>query len=218
MSIQREYDGELRGLLIELAAQKVVCRWSRPDLAHLLESKQAIKQVNEWAGVLNMEVAHTGNGEGIYLVYKDFDADAQENSRRLFESLMKGLGDRLRLLELLLTIQPDRAYTGGDQIRFNTLLNRVADNSDLQQRLEEMVPRSRQDSASKDQLQVVIDQMVKDGLLVLVNQKSAVYQVTAAMDLMQDLVVFIQESEQLPEEESDEYLTQESRGLFDGLD
>ena len=38
------------------------------------------------------------------------------------------------------------------------------------------------------------------------------------MDLLQDLIVFIQESEQLPEDEQDESQMHEARGLFDGVD
>lgn len=55
----------------------------------------------------------------------------------------------------------------------------------------------------KEQLESLFQRLQKDGLLVEANAKHSIFQVTARIELVQDLIIFIQENEHLPEPETD---------------
>ena len=51
----------------------------------------------------------------------------------------------------------------------------------------------------KEQLESLFQRLQKDGLLVEANTKHSIFQVTARIELVQDLIIFINENERLPE-------------------
>ena len=192
-----------RTLLTRLLAGNVVCQWSAPSLARLIEREDIQNRVNRWSSELGMELAETSSGNGRYLVYQGFDNTVKAVARETFTKLMKNLRFYVQTLEMLMNaLHPESSLLPGEELRFHDLLSQVSQSPSLQTQLSNL-PSSRKYTAYKEQLDGLFSQLIKEGLLVEANAKHSIYQVTSRIELVQDLIIFIQDNEHLPEPEVD---------------
>ena len=192
-----------RTLLTQLMSGQVICQWSAPSLARLLEREDVKNRVNRWASEIGMQLASTSSGAGHYLVYEGFDSNAKAVSRELFTRLMKSLRFYVQTLEMLMNaLPPEMTLVPGEELRFHNLLHQVGQSPSLQTQLGNL-PSSKRHTAYKEQLDSLFSVLLKEGLLVEANAKHSIYQVTSRIELIQDLIIFIQENEELPEPEID---------------
>ncbi len=197
------FSEQYRALLTRLLAQDVVCQWSQPALARLLEKEEVRQRINRWVGELGMELACTSSERGHYLVYRGYDVAVKSAAREMFTKVMKDLRFYVRMLEMMMNaLHADAALVPGEELRFNDLLSLIGQSPSLQSQLGEL-HSSRKHSAVKDQMETLFARMVKEGLLVEANAKHSIYQVTGRIELIQDVIIFIQDNERLPEAEVD---------------
>lgn len=193
-----------RKLITALLGGAVICPWSFPAEARLLEQQDIRNKINGWVSDLGMELAETSSGRGNYLVYRGFDPTVKAVARDMFSRVMKDLRFYVRMLEVLMnSFHADITMVAGEELRFHDLLNKVGQSPSLQSQLSEL-SSSKKHSAVKEQLESLFQRLVKEGLLVEANAKHSIYQVTARIELIQDVIIFIGESEKLsgPESES----------------
>jgi len=194
---------DYRKLVMKLLSGAVVCRWSEPGLARLLEQAEVRNRINRWVGEMGMSLAQTSSEQGYYLIYSEFDATVKSAARELFTRVMKELRFYVRVLELMMnSLHPDTSLQPGEDVRFPHLLNQISQSPSLQTHLGEL-SSSKKHSAVKDQLESLFNRLLKEGILVEANKKHSIYQVTARIELIQDIIIFIQENENLPEAEPD---------------
>ncbi len=192
-----------RALLTHLLGGHVVCQWSAPALARLIEREEVQNRVNRWASEIGMTLATTSSGVGHYLVYQGFDNTVKGVARESFTRLMKSLRFYVQTLEMLMNaLHAETSLIPGEELRFHSLLNQVSQSPSLQTQLSNL-PSSRRHTAFKEQLESLFSQLQKEGLLIEANAKHSIYQVTSRIELVQDLIIFIQDNEQLPEPETD---------------
>jgi hypothetical protein len=147
----------------------VVCPWSFPAQARLLEKQETHNKINAWVSELGMELAETSSGRGSYLVYRGFDATVKLAARDLFSRVMKDLRFYVRMLEMLMnTLHPDMTLVAGEELRFNELLNQISQSPSLQTQLSEL-RSSNKHSAVKEQVESLFQRLVKEGLIVEAN-------------------------------------------------
>jgi len=192
-----------RQLITTLLGGGVVCPWSSPAESRLLEKSDIQNKVNSWVGELGMELAETSSGRGHYLVYRGFDPAVRLVAREIFSRVMKDLRFYVRMLEMLMnTLHADTTLVAGEELRFTELLNQVGQSPSLQTQLGEL-HSSKKYGAVKEQLESLFQRMTKEGLIVEANAKHSIYQVTARIELIQDVILFIQDNERLPEIEDE---------------
>lgn len=192
-----------RTLLTQLLSGQVICQWSAPAQARLLEREDVQNRVNRWASEIGMTLASTSSGSGHYLVYSGYDGSVKTAARELFTRIMKQLRFYVQTLEMLMNaLHTETSLVPGEEIRFHDLLSQIGQSPSLQTQLGNL-PSSKRHTAFKEQLEGLFSQLVKEGLLVEANAKHSIFQVTSRVELIQDLIIFIQENEQLPEPEMD---------------
>lgn len=192
-----------RKLITTLLGGAVVCPWSFPAESRLLEQQDVQDKINVWVGDLGMELAETSSGRGYYLVYRGFDPTVKAVARDMFSRVMKDLRFYVRMLEVLMNaLHADMTMVAGEELRFHDFLNQVSQSPSLQSQLSEL-SSSKKHSAVKEQLESLFQRLVKEGLLVEANAKHSIYQVTARIELIQDVIIFIGENEKLSEPESE---------------
>lgn len=192
-----------RNLITALLGGAVVCPWSYPAESRLLEKSEIQDKVNGWVSELGMELAETSSSRGLYLVYRGFDPTVKSVARDMFTRVMKDLRFYVRMLEMLMnTMHADMTLVAGEELRFTDLLNQVSQSPSLQTQLGEL-PSSKKHGAVKEQLESLFQRLLKEGLIVEANAKHSIYQVTARIELIQDVIIFIQDNERLPEIEPD---------------
>ena len=188
-----------RKLVTALLGGAVVCQWSLPAEARLMEKPEIQTKINAWVSELGMELAETSSGRGHYLVYRGFDPTVKLVAREMFTRVMKDLRFYVRMLEMLMnTLHADMTLVAGEELRFHDLLSQVSQSPSLQSQLGELYS-SKKHNAVKEQLESLFQRLQKDGLLVEANTKHSIFQVTARIELVQDLIIFINETERLPE-------------------
>jgi hypothetical protein len=192
-----------RKLITALLGGAVVCQWSMPAESRLMEKPEIQLKINAWVSDLGMELAETSSGRGHYLVYRGFDQTVKLVAREMFTRVMKDLRFYVRMLEMLMnSLHEDMTLVAGEELRFHDLLSQVSQSPSLQSQLGELYS-SKKYNAVKEQLESLFQRLQKDGLLVEANAKHSIFQVTARIELVQDLIIFIQDNERLPEPETD---------------
>jgi hypothetical protein len=192
-----------RKLITALLGGAVVCQWSMPSESRLMEKPEIQSKINAWVSDLGMELAETSSGRGHYLVYRGFDPTVKLVAREMFTRVMKDLRFYVRMLEMLMnSLHEDMTLVAGEELHFHDLLSQVGQSPSLQSQLGELYS-SKKHNAVKEQLESLFQRLQKDGLLVEANAKHSIFQVTARIELVQDLIIFIQENEHLPEPETD---------------
>lgn len=192
-----------RSLVTALIRGAVICPWSFPTEARLLEREDIQEKINAWVDDLGMELAETSSGNGHYLVYRGFDPTVKAVARDIFTSVMKDLRFYVRMLEVLMnSLHADMTMVAGEELRFHDFLNQVIQSPSLQAQLSEL-SSSKKHSAVKEQLESLFQRLAKEDLLVEANSKHSIYQVTARIELIQDVIIFIGENEKLFDAESE---------------
>lgn len=128
-----------RSLVTALIRGAVICPWSFPTEARLLEREDIQEKINAWVDDLGMELAETSSGNGHYLVYRGFDPTVKAVARDIFTSVMKDLRFYVRMLEVLMnTLHADMTMVAGEELRFHDFLNQVIQSPSLQAQLSEL--------------------------------------------------------------------------------
>ena len=152
---------------------------------------------------LEMKRSETRSGTGMYLTYEGWNPQVKSAAKENFSKLIKDLRFYTQALELLMSsLHPDASFVPGEEIRFNNLLSQIDQSTTLQSQLAGL-PSSKKHEALRDQLESLFSRLKKEGLLVEANTLHSIYQITARMDLIQEMLEFIAENEALPNLEPD---------------
>jgi hypothetical protein len=94
----------------------------------------------------------------------------------------------------------DYLVTPGEQFRYSDFLDTLNNNTSLQNELGS-ISVCKKESKLNEQLDKLIAQLIKDGLVVEVNSRSRIYQFTGKLEVLTDYLIFIKENEQIAIEE-----------------
>lgn len=190
--------------LLSLIQGNVICRWSDPSGAEILERQETRERINHWSGELDMELAQTTSENGWFLVYRSIDPHTRSVARDLFSGIMKELRFYVRMLELFMNTQHrDASMSPGETMRLSNLMQAMDESPDLRAQLADL-PTSRKTSVVKDQVEALIGKLKREGVIVESNAKHSIFTFTAKIDLIQDIIIFIQENEHIPIQEAED--------------
>jgi len=190
--------------LLSLIQGNVICRWSDPSAAEILERPETRERINQWSGELDMELAQTTSENGWFLVYKGIDPHTRSVARDLFSGIMKELRFYVRMLELLMnTLHRDASMSPGETMRLSELMQAMDESPDLRAQLADL-PTSRKTAVVKDQVETLIGKLKREGVIIESNAKHSIFTFTAKIDLIQDIVIFIQDNEHIPVQEAED--------------
>jgi hypothetical protein len=151
-----------------------------------------------------MELAQTDSETGYFLIYKAINPDTRAVAREIFSSIMKELRFYVRMVELFMNTQHrDASMSPGETIRLADMMKAMDESPDLRDQLADL-PTSRNISVVKGQVEALIGKLKREGVLIESNPKHSIYTFTAKIDLIQDIIIFIQENEHIPVHEADD--------------
>ena len=184
--------------LKRLLQGEVLCPWSTPEQARLLQDSEVRSRVDEWVRALGYELAETSGGAGDYLVHTRVGEPARADTTRLFREIMVSLREHLNVINLLMeATDADAALAPGQVIRPNQVVAAAEVSPSLRDQLGKL-KTSKPQSGTRQQVDALIKTMKDEGLLVPARQDGEVYSFTGRVELIQDIIVFIQENEELP--------------------
>lgn len=193
------YKDTLRYLL----SGRVICAWSSPESMQVLESEENRRRINTWVSELDMKLAQTSGGAGYYLVYEGVSSHTRDVARELFRSIMKELRFHVEMLETFMKVlHPDTSLVPGETIHLAQLLQAADESPDICGMLADL-PTSRNSRVVKEQAEALLARLKREEIVVETNPKRSIFTFTAKIDLIQDILIFIQESEGIPVTEPD---------------
>lgn len=181
-----------------LLAGKVICPWSQSELYDVLQDETLQQRMSNWLNDIELKLACSLTGQAYYVVSAEDDALMKASARALFADIMKEFRFHVAWLELLMKVlRRDYALSPGETLRYSDVLAALNDNTSLQLELA-AVPGSSKESRLQGQLDRLLARLLKDELIREANAQSRIYQFTGKLELLQDYLIFIQETEQIP--------------------
>jgi len=185
----------------KLLAGKVVCKYSLPTEYEYLSTPSVYEAFNLNFVFLGVKLSETPNKSGFYLTYISNNKGA---ARDFFKGIMTNMRTTLSWLEIVMeAIDRDSLINSGQDISFANILASVTENIELQGRLNRL-PSSKGETIVKKQLEGLVKYLKKEGVLMDLHTELEIYRFTGMIDLINEYILFIQESESIPVEESTE--------------
>lgn len=192
---------ESSGLAQKLLAGKVVCKYSLPTEYEYLSTPSVYEAFNLNFVFLGVKLSETPNKSGFYLTYISNNKGA---ARDFFKGIMTNMRTTLSWLEIVMeATDRDSLINSGQDISFANILASVTENIELQGRLNRL-PSSKGETIVKKQLEGLVKYLKKEGVLMDLHTELEIYRFTGMIDLINEYILFIQESESIPVEESTE--------------
>lgn len=183
--------------LKRLLQGQVVCAWSAPECARILQDQQQRRRIDDWMIDLGCRLAETSGGAGFYLVHNRVDESARQDATKLFREIMGSLREQLLVISVLMeATNPDMALAPGDTLWPNKVVAAIEENPNLKEQLATL-SSSRPQATIRQQVDTLVRSLRDAGIIVAARQEGEVYYYTARVELIQDMIVFIQENENL---------------------
>lgn len=195
-----------------LLAGGVICPWTHKELFEALQDDAWRTKMNLWLAEIELKLAESSSGQSWFAVSDTDDASTKTWARALFAEVMKDLRFHVGWLELMMnTMRRDIALSPGETLRYADLLSALNDNASLQAELQ-AIPGVAKEAKLQAQLDRLIQRLTKEGILVEANVQSQIYVFSGKLEVIQDYLVFIQETERVPIETANELI--EEQGML----
>ena len=179
-----------------------ICPYTDEAMYRYLESDQGFDSINSALAPFQRKVCSLESGSAFYIDTLDNTSASDNNQRRKqFEKIRDELQPFVEFLVYFSRVKPSAGIlTAGQTIRFSEVLTLVTDNDlnakHLSQLLSFKMFKTSKQTIS-EQLQVIFDRLVKEGLLVPKNKSEMLYQVTGKSDYVQQVMQFIIDRENI---------------------
>jgi hypothetical protein len=201
-------------LLKRLLEGEFICEISDESGYRFLQQTDNAQQVDEFLSRLQYRLSKTQNGLAFYAAYRQIDTNARREIQRIFQQFRMELQPVVEWLDMMMAcLHQDTALSPGDTLSFGALLQVIESNQALADRLQTFARYKDfvcTDDAIKSRLEKLLKTLDQWGYLHLSNRDTLIYQVTGKLDYFYQALQFIKEHEQLPIEQEEDDITQES--------
>jgi|TARA_R110001592_G_scaffold302869_1_gene574852 hypothetical protein len=184
-----------------LLQAEVICKYRYSNLYEELKDEAFFRRINSWFEQIDLSIKSSSDESGYYLVTEENEQEIKARARTVFSDLMKSIRFHVSWLEHCMNVfHRDYLVTPGEQFRYSDFLDTLNNNTSLQNELGS-ISVCKKESKLNEQLDKLIAQLIKDGLVVEVNSRSRIYQFTGKLEVLTDYLIFIKENEQIAIEE-----------------
>jgi hypothetical protein len=191
-----------------------ICEISDEAGFRYLQEPEHAQQVDEFLNRLAYRLAKTQNELAFYAAYCQIDAQARRDIGKVFQQFKVELQPVVEWLDMMMScLNQDTVLSPGDTLSFSSLLQVIEQNQALADRLQSFAKFrdfTGSDDSVKSRLEKLLSTLHKWGYLTLANRDTLIYQVTGKLDYFYQALQFIQEHEQIPIEQPDDDVVQES--------
>jgi hypothetical protein len=185
-----------------------ICEVSAEDCFRYLKPAEHRREVDSFLERLDYRLAATQNQLAYYAAYRQIDAVARSDIRRLFQTFRVELQPVIEWLDMMMQCQhQDASLNPGDTLSFSGLLKAIEDNQALADRLQGFARFKdflSTDDSTTGRLEKLLKTLSNWGYLHLASRDTLVYQVTGKLDYFYQALQFIQEHEELPLEQQED--------------
>ncbi len=201
-------------LLKRLLQGAFICEISDEAGFRYLQASDNAQEVDAFLSRLNYRLSKTQNELAYFAAYQQIDSPARSDIRKTFQQFRLELHPVVEWLEMMMAgLNQETALAPGDVLSFSSLLQAIEQNQALADRLQSFArfkDFTGSDDSVKSRLEKLLSTLSKWGYLHLANRDTLIYQVTGKLDYFYQALQFIQEHEQIPIEQKEDDVIQES--------
>lgn len=173
-------------LLKRLLQGEFICEISDETGFRYLQQVDNALQVDEFLNRLQYRLTKTQNELAFYAAYRQIDATARSDIRRLFQQFRVELQPVVEWLDMMMAcLNQDTALSPGDTLSYAAVLQVIEHNQALADRLQAFArfkDFTSSDDAIKSRLEKLLKTLQQWGYLHLANRDTLIYQVTGKLD------------------------------------
>lgn len=175
-----------------------ICDVSHPEAYAFLSADHNFHAVNDYVSKIGRHVSPTSRQSGFFLTYASYGDEERSAIRSNYADIKNNLSSVVSFFNLVMkTTGQEDILMHGSVIEADSLIGVIDQDISLRNELQSLGARykSTHDSQRK-LLDSILQRLIKDGYLVLANPERSLYQVTAKIDYLLDVIRFISESDE----------------------
>lgn len=177
-----------------------ICRVSHPEAFEYLSNDGNLAAAEEFFGKIGRNVARTSKQSGFFLAFAHYGETERAAIRDNYAEIKNVLTPVVAFFNLVMRITgQEDILMFGTAIEVDTLLGKIDQDISLRNELQSLGARYRINSTDASQrklLDHILKRLVNDGYLKLANAERSIYQVTAKIEYLLDVIRFIHESDE----------------------
>lgn len=201
---------------VELLLQgQTVCLVSQPEAYRYLSEPNMFSKVDEYLRLINRKIKVVEEGLAFVACYCTIDEDNRQNIRNQLKEVRDIFRPLVHFLDLAMTaLIHDCAMRAGDTIRLSELLRGIENEPSLKQQLALLTNKGvfkTHRSEISEQLNFILKKLADAGYVQRLDTGSTIYQITAKMNYIHEMIDFINDSEELKLESQDSHIFDDSQ-------
>lgn len=185
---------------IHLLSGQFICEATTPDWFRWLNNPAIEDEMSSYLGRLGRCLSKTPGGQAYYVGWKRVGPGERAEIKRTFAQIKQTIRPVIHFLTLCMEIEKkDRAPVPGDRIEYSMVLKTIIENPHLLEALREFGIMGKEfaasDSSAKSMLDKVLQQMERQGYLIMINAEQGVYRFTGKLDYYYQVIDFLMENE-----------------------
>lgn len=193
-------------ILTLLLAGEYICPIAFPAEYDQLQDITLRQSIDEWLGQLDMRLACIGEEGAFFMAPAQLGAAHTQKVKDTLARFRDVYDPSIKMLMMILQANEGFTASPGEFVQLAELEQAVNETSTLEmelRRLHGVISGVSQKHTNREFLKKMLEHLRSEGLLILSNPQSEVYQVTGKIDHLHSVLAFISEHA-LGHEESDE--------------
>ena len=203
--------------IMALLAGEFICRVSHPDLFRFLDDPDHQHEVNAYLEKIGRKMGSTSHQTGYYLTFVRCGPDERAAIREHFADIKANLAPVAGFFDTIMraTGREDLVLHGA-RIESNVLMALIDQDAGLRNQLQTVATLYKTVSSDGSHSSIfarVLRRLKDNGYLHLVSADRGVYQVTAKLEYLLEIVRFLEENDESVKESADATNENEKLGL-----
>ncbi len=183
-----------------LFAGEFICHVSHPEEFLYLEDESKRQEIDQFVGKIGRRLAATSHQSGFYLAHARCGEAEREFARSYFATVKSDLAPVIRFFHTIIRVTgQEDLLMHGSTLETSAIMAKIDQDAGLRhelQTLSALFKSTAGDGSHRSMFDRVLREMRKGGYLCLVNAERGIYQVTAKVEYLLEVVTFLQENDE----------------------
>jgi len=186
--------------MLRLLEGVFICETSAPSIFRWLRAPENRNEIGDYLAKVGRKLTETPNGHAFYATWYKVRQDDRPEAKRVMTTIKQTIRPLVQFLTLCMDAsKSNSAPSPGDRLDYPQLLVSIMDKPHLQERLREFASFGKEfgvnEATPKAMLEKLIQQMEKQGYLVIFNKDQEAWRFTGKLDYYYQMIDFLMENE-----------------------
>jgi len=186
--------------VLKLLEGVFICESTAPSLFRWVRVPEHRNEIGDYLAKVGRKLTETPNGHAFYATWSKVRPDDRPEAKRVMTTIKQTIRPIVQFLTLCMDANKSNiAPSPGDRLDYPQLLVSILDKPHLQERLREFASFGKEfgvsEATPKAMLEKLIQQMDKQGYLVVFNKDQEAWSFTGKLDYYYQMIDFLMENE-----------------------